>query len=64
MTGLTENIFVNYLGTNSSGNYTELGYGLDNIFRIFRIEGILSFQNGKYIDSGLRIGISTVLDFD
>lgn len=62
--GLTENIFVNYLGTHNSGNYTEIGYGLDNIFRIFRIEGILSFQDGKYIDSGLRIGISTVLDFD
>ncbi len=62
--GLGENLFVNYLGTNNSGNYTELGYGIDNIFRIFRIEGILSFQDGKFIDSGLRIGISTVIDFN
>lgn len=62
--GLKENIFVNYLGTNYSENYTEVGYGIDNIFRFFRIEGILSFQNGKYIDSGLRIGVSTILDFD
>ena len=64
MVGLTENVFINYLGTNQSGNYTEVGYGIDNIFRFFRIEGILSFQNGKYIDSGIRIGVSTILDFD
>jgi len=64
LTGITENVFVNYLGTNNSGNYTEIGYGIDNIFRFFRIEGILSFQDGKFIDSGLRIGVSTILDFD
>lgn len=64
MTGLTENVFINYLGTQNSGNYTELGYGLDNIFRIFRIEGVLSFQDGVFKEAGLRIGISTVLDFD
>jgi ribosomal protein L19 len=63
-TGITENVFVNYLGTNNSGNYTEIGYGIDNIFRFFRIEGILSFQDGKFIDSGLRIGVSTILDFE
>ena len=63
-TGIKENIFVNYLGTNHSGNYTELGYGIDNIFRFFRIEGILSFQDGQFIDAGLRIGVSTILDFD
>ena len=64
MVGLTENVFVNYLGTHNSGNYTELGYGIDNIFRIFRIEGILSFQDGVFKEAGLRIGISTVLNFD
>lgn len=63
-TGVKENLFVNYLGTNYSGNYTEIGYGIDNIARFFRIEGILSFQDGKFIDSGIRIGISTILDFD
>jgi hypothetical protein len=63
-TGLKENVFINYLGTRYAENYTEIGYGIDNIFRFFRIEGILSFQNGRYIDSGLRIGISTILDFD
>lgn len=62
--GISENVFVNYLATNNSGNYTELGYGIDNIFRFFRIEGILSFQDGKFIDSGLRIGISTAINFN
>ena len=64
MTGLTETVFVNYLATHNSGNYTEMGYGIDNIFRIFRIEGILSFQDGAFKEAGLRIGISTVLNFD
>ena len=64
MVGIKENLFINYLGTNYSGNYTELGYGIDGIARLFRIEGILSFQNGKFIDSGIRIGISSILDFD
>ncbi len=62
--GLKENLFVNYLGTEYSENYTEVGYGIDNIFRIFRIEGIAAFQNGSFVDWGIRIGISTVLDFD
>lgn len=62
--GLKENLFVNYLGTEYSDNYTEVGYGIDNIFRFFRIEGIAAFQNGGYVDWGIRIGVSTVLDFD
>jgi len=62
--GLKENLFVNYLATEYSENYTEVGYGIDNIFRFFRIEGIVAFQNGSYADWGIRIGISTVLDFD
>ena len=62
--GLKENLFVNYLGTEYSKNYTEVGYGIDNIFRFFRIEGVVAFQNEGYVDWGVRIGISTVLDFD
>lgn len=59
MLGLKENLFVNYLHSPSSDNYMELGYGLDNIFRFFRIEGIASFQNFESRHFGLRIGIST-----
>jgi hypothetical protein len=59
--GVQENFFVNYLATPSSKNYTEVGYGLDGILRIFRIEGAVSFTNGTYQDYGFRIGISSIL---
>ena len=62
MLGIKENIFVNYLNTDFSQNYFEVGYGIDNIARIFRLEFISSFQDGKYLDFGVRIGIATNLD--
>ncbi len=61
LTGITENIFVNYLATPTSGNYTELGYGIEGILRLFRLEAAASFQNGKYSDYGFRIGVATSL---
>jgi hypothetical protein len=59
--GVRENFFVSYLNTPSSANYTEVGYGLDGILRIFRLEGAVSFSNGLYQDYGFRIGISSIL---
>ncbi len=59
LAGITENIFVNYLYTPTSKNYTEVGYGLDGILRLFRLEFAASFQNGTYTESGFRIGISS-----
>ncbi len=59
VTGITENIFVNYLATPTSRNYTEVGYGIDGILRIFRLEAAAAFQNGKYLDYGFRVGIAT-----
>jgi hypothetical protein len=61
LTGIRENIFVNYLATPSSQNYTELGYGIDGILRVFRLEAAAAFQDGRYIDTFFRIGISTSL---
>ncbi len=62
--GLKEALFVNYLGTSSSQNYTELGYSINNIFRFFRVEGIAVFRDGQYYDWGFRVGISTnIADF-
>lgn len=61
MTGIRENIFVNYLATPTSRNYTELGYGIDGILRIFRLEVAAAFQDGKYLNYGFRIGIATSL---
>ena len=62
MLGIKENLFVNYLNTDFSQNYFELGYGIDNIARVFRLELVSSFQDGKYQDFGVRIGIATNLD--
>ncbi|MEY4930370.1 MAG: hypothetical protein RI909_1094 [Bacteroidota bacterium] len=59
MFGVTENVFVNYLATPSSKNYTEVGYGLEGILRIFRLEVAAAFRDGKYIENGFRVGIAT-----
>ncbi len=61
MLGIRENIFINYLATPTSKNYTELGYSIDGILRLFRLEGIVAFRDGKYLDYGFRIGISATL---
>lgn len=62
LTGAKENVFVNYLSTPSSKNYVEVGYSLDNILRVFRAELAFSFQNGRYQDWGILIGVASNLD--
>ena len=57
--GITENIFVNYLATPTSKNYTEVGYGIEGILRLFRLEVAAGFQEGRYISYGVRIGVAT-----
>ena len=63
--GLKENLFVHYLYTPSSKNYTEVGYGLDGIIPqvlpFFRIEVISQWQDATYKGLGFRIG--TTLKF-
>ena len=59
--GVQENFFVSYLGTPASKNYTEVGYGLDGILRLFRLEGAVSMSSGEYQNYGFRIGISSIL---
>ncbi len=59
MAGIKENIFVNYLASPTSKNYTEVGYTIDGILRIFRLEAAASFQDGKYLNYGFRIGIAS-----
>jgi hypothetical protein len=60
--GVRENIFVNYLKTENSPHYTEVGYSLDNLFRIFRLELGVGFENGKYLRSGPLFGIATFIN--
>jgi len=38
--------------------YNEIGYGLDGVFKVFRLEGIANFTNGKFNYIGLRININ------
>ena len=66
MTGVRENLFVNYLAAPTSDNYTELGYSIDGILRLFRLEVAAGFQNGQYLNYGFRVGIATTiqLEFD
>lgn len=59
MLGLKENLFAHYLYTPSSANYLEVGYGLDNIYKIFRLEVGVSFNEFSYRDFGVFIGISS-----
>lgn len=59
LAGIRENVFVNYLATPTSGNYTEVGYSIDGILRILRLEGAVAFQNGSYVNYGFRIGITS-----
>ena len=62
-TGVRENIFLNYLKTDHSPHYMEVGYSLDNLWRIFRVEFAAGFENGAYVNSGPRFGIATFINF-
>lgn len=57
-TGLKEDIFVNYLYTPQKKNYLEIGYGIDGIVKLFRIEIITSLQKGKSAGWGFQIGVN------
>lgn len=59
LAGIRENVFLNYLTTPASRNYTEIGYSIDGILRIFRLEGAAAFREGRYIGYGFRFGIAT-----
>jgi hypothetical protein len=62
--GVKENVFVNHLKTEQSPHYTEIGYSIDRIFRLFRLELVHSFEDGQPQDLGFRIGISTLIQFN
>ncbi|MBN8702611.1 MAG: carboxypeptidase-like regulatory domain-containing protein [Bacteroidetes bacterium] len=56
---IKENLFCSYLYTSTSNSYYELGYGIDNIVRIFRVELVSSFSNTTFNQFGIRIGINS-----
>jgi hypothetical protein len=61
MLGISENIFVNYLAAPTAGHYTEAGYGIEGILRLFRLEAAAAFQQGDIANAnyGFRIGLAT-----
>lgn len=59
--GVQENVFLNYLKTENSPHYVEVGYSLDNLFRIFRVEIGAGFENGNYLRGGVRFGVATFI---
>lgn len=64
LAGLKENLFVHYLATPASRNYTEVGYGLDGLipgFPFFRVEVVGQLQGGRYVGTGFLVG--TTLKF-
>ncbi len=60
--GVRENIFFNYLKTGNSPHYWEVGYSLDNLFRIFRLELGAGFENDQYLRGGVRFGVATFIN--
>ena len=57
-TGVKETLQLHYLKVPGIKNYTELGYGFDEIMRIGRLEIIGQFEGLKIQSIGLRIGTS------
>ena len=61
ISGVKENLFVNYLKTDFSPNYVEVGYAIDNIFRFFRLEFVQSFNDLTPYQFGVRIGVASFI---
>jgi hypothetical protein len=60
--GIRENIILNGLSTARKPLYVELGYSINYLFRVFRIELVTSWEKLKYKEFGVRIGLATGLD--
>ncbi len=60
--GIKEAAFINLLESKGAKHYVEIGYGLNYIFRVFRIEGVANFLDGRYQSWGIRLGIASNLE--
>ncbi|WP_162428520.1 DUF5686 and carboxypeptidase regulatory-like domain-containing protein [Pontibacter pudoricolor] len=54
---LQEVVSLNYLNTQQSRNYLELGVGIEHIFKVLRVDFITSFQEGEKARTGVAIGL-------
>ncbi len=57
--GIRENIIFNTLISPESSQYAEIGYGINYLFRVIRMEFVTSWQDYKYQNFAFRIGVAT-----
>ncbi len=48
---------LNYLYTDTIGNYLELGAGIEHIFKFLRVDYLWAFRKGNFFERGIRLGI-------
>ncbi|WP_162053590.1 DUF5686 and carboxypeptidase regulatory-like domain-containing protein [Pontibacter pamirensis] len=51
-----EVVSLNYLNTQESRNYLELGLGIEHIFKVIRVDFVTSFQEGNKARTGIMFG--------
>lgn len=61
LSGLKENINVNYLTTPLLNHYVEVGYSLTNVLRFGRIDFVAGFTENGYREFRIQIGIQSDL---
>jgi hypothetical protein len=52
---------VNAYYVNGSNHYQEMFVGLENIFKILRVDFVSAYQNGKYFHSAFVVGAGGLL---
>ncbi len=60
--GLKSVLGASFLYTEEGKDYYEVTFGLDNlgfgIVKLFRVDAVASFRNGKYLTTGFRLGVN------
>jgi hypothetical protein len=46
---------------NRNNNYVEVFGGIENIFKLLRVDWVGSWMNGRYYQSGIRVGLGGLL---
>jgi hypothetical protein len=46
---------------NSKNNYVEVFAGLENVLKLFRVDFVAAYSNGKSVSTGIRIGTGGIL---
>ena len=57
--GIRENVIFNTLLSPESNQYAEIGYSINYILRVLRLEFVTSWQDFTYQDFAIRIGVAT-----